>query len=120
MLHSLMDAAPCGILVVDADDQIREANHVAATLLGLTIEALQGRSLRSLWATAVPGPGDSAASDREPLDIEAILESGQACIVGFPRPDSQIGWMSIAAAQVADAADATRKTRYLYLTSAPL
>jgi serine/threonine-protein kinase len=118
--HSLMDAAPCGILVVDADDQIREANHVAATLLGLTIEALQGRSLRSLWATAIPGPGDSAASDREPLDIEAKMKSGQECIVGFPRPDSQIGWVSVTATQVSDSADETRKSRYVYFTSAPL
>ncbi len=118
--HSLMDAAPCGILVVDADDQIREANPVAATLLGLTVEALRGRTLRSLWATAIPGPGDSPASDRESLDMEALMESGQGCVVGFPRPDSEIGWVSVTATQVSDSADETRKIRYIYLTSAPL
>lgn len=118
--HSLIDAAPCGILVVDADDQIREANHVAATLLGLTVESLQGRTLSSLWATAIPGPGDSAASNREPRDIEAKMESGQGCIVGFPRPDAQIGWVSVTSTQVSESADEARKTRYVYFTSAPL
>ena len=118
--HDVMAAAPCGILVVDADDQILEANRVAATLLGQTIAALQGRTLRSLWATAIPRPGDSAASDREPLDMDAIMESGQGCIVGFPRPDSQICWVSVTATQVSESADETRKSRYIYFTSAPL
>ena len=116
--HAVMDAAPCGILVVDAEGQICEANHAAATLLGITVEALQGQTFRSLWATAIPAPGGSSAGDREPFDLETMSVSGQGRTVGFPRPDSQIGWVSITATQVADSADETRKSYFVYLTSA--
>jgi PAS domain-containing protein len=116
--HTMIDAAPCGILVVDAEGHICEANHAAATLLGMTVEELQGRTFPSLCATAIPAPGDSTAGDREPLDLETMSASGQRRIVGFPLPDSQIGWVSITATQVADSADETRKRHFVYLISA--
>lgn len=62
-LHTAaFDRSPDGLLVVDADLVIHDANPSAAALVGVDRDALPGRSLRGL--PPLEGPALSAAVDR--------------------------------------------------------
>jgi eukaryotic-like serine/threonine-protein kinase len=54
---AVVESAPCGILVVDADGQIREANAAAARLLGVSLDQLPTQSLFDVCKHAVEEDG---------------------------------------------------------------
>lgn len=49
MLTAMLDALPVGILVLDADLCVRQANPALATFLGQSAPALSGQTLAQLW-----------------------------------------------------------------------
>jgi len=65
--RAVVDSAPCGILIVDADGAVRECNAQAAQTLGVSAERLAGSSLIELCKRAVN-------EDGSPVDERAVWD----------------------------------------------
>lgn len=106
----LADAAPVGLVLVDADGVVIETNSMAANLLGQPLDGQSGQPLSRLIRSesavfdlirrARDGERDAAASrqvlriaerDTEPLDIRAAwVGDGTVCLGFWPSPISRV------------------------------
>lgn len=69
--RTVIDAVPCGILVVDPGGNIRDSNPLAASICGIPAAQLNGESLGELFRRAI-GESGSALSESE---IEHLLRA---------------------------------------------
>jgi PAS domain S-box-containing protein len=63
--RAVVDSAPCGIMVVDADGRVRDGNAAAARMLGVELDSMIGKPLEKLLEHA-------ARDDGSPFDSEDI------------------------------------------------
>jgi phosphoserine phosphatase RsbU/P len=68
LLYASLNVLDDGILLVDADGQVRMANERAARLLGVAVEALPGRPLREHFAFASAEADLRVGAESEPDD----------------------------------------------------
>ena len=88
--RAVVEAAPCGILVVDGDGRIRDGNAQAALLLGVSAEQLIGGSLVELCRRAVDDNG-AAPSDSDISDLIRLAagEQSRTLSLTFIRDDRE-------------------------------
>ena len=106
--RAVVESAPCGILVVDVDGNIRECNAQAARMLGVSAEQLTGGSLIELCKRAVNEDG-SAFGECEIRDL-IRADAGQQhrrLVMGFRGDDGSLNRVSFASCPIGphDAAD---------------
>ncbi len=95
--QALLDNLHEGVLFMDAEGRLLQCNPAAERILGMPTEALRLR--------LSPGEADSGAlrEDGTPLPrseapSRVALRTGHPCleqVVGFPRPDGTILWISV-------------------------
>ncbi len=78
-LKTILEAAPVGILITNADFQIESINRCAQTLFGLEPEEAEGKSLSSLLSVARLSAGNFSCSGqhRDQTDFPAQLSVSQ-------------------------------------------
>ncbi|MBN1393596.1 MAG: PAS domain-containing protein [Pirellulales bacterium] len=74
--RAVVESAPCGILAVDADGAIRDANAPAARMLGAPMERLRGGSLLEICRRAVDEDGHSL-DENEVADLLHSRKDGK-------------------------------------------
>ncbi len=95
--HAVVESAPCGILVVDVDGNIRECNAQAARILEGSAEELVRGSLVELSKRAVNEDG-SAIGEREIRNVIAANAGQQhrGLAMWFRRDDGSLNRVSLA------------------------
>ena len=106
--RAVVESAPCGILVVDADGRIGDGNAQAARLLGVLPEQLPAASLIELCKHAVKEDG-SAISECEIRDM-LRADAGQQrrrLVMGFHGDDGGLSQVTLESCPIGshDAAD---------------
>ncbi len=97
-LRTVVETAPDGIVTLDRQGRVREANAAAGAMLGVTPESLRGRPLESLLGDATRAQEGSAKSERTaqradgtpfPVEISMAEASGSGLRIAVLRDVSQ-------------------------------
>ena len=101
--HLIFDTIACGVVLINTDMQIVEANRAAEQILGIRLASMQ----QYLFASdgAVFRRPDGTPLPYEELQVATIFRTGQAqsrVLEGFVRPDGQLRWLEIDAAPVCE------------------
>jgi len=102
--HLIFDTIACGVVLINADIQIVEANRAAQQILGISFESMQQYLFTS--DNIVFRRPDGTPLPYEELQVAAVFRTGQAqhrALEGFIRPDNQSRWIEIDAAPVREA-----------------
>jgi PAS domain S-box-containing protein len=94
--RSVIAAMQDGILLLDADGNIRASNASAERILGLSMDQILGRTLLDLRWSAIREDGSPFPEESRPTVI--TLRTGQPCanvIMGVRRPDGTMTWLSV-------------------------
>ncbi len=106
MLTKVFEASPVGILVVDADGQVAEANDRAAAVLGFEREEITDRTYDDPGWAAVDESGTPLSSSE--LPVGKALETGEPIFEfehGIEGPNGETRWLSVNAAPIYGADD---------------
>ncbi len=114
--RAVVESAPCGILVVDADGNVRDGNAQAARMLGITAEKLARESLMELCKHAQHEEG----STFDEHAIRALIrpDAGQQrrrSVVQFRRDDGSLRRIALSPYPIGpgDAADSSGAVIFL-------
>jgi PAS domain S-box-containing protein len=94
--QSVIAAMQDGIVILDADGNIRACNGSAQRILGLSAEQIIGRTAvdprwRAIHEDGSPFPGEA-------FPVAVTLRTGQSCanvIMGVYKPDGDLTWIAI-------------------------
>ncbi len=103
----ILEALPGGVLFVDADGRIRNANREALRILDTSIEALTARGVGDVSASARYADGRPCPVAEYP--VMRALATGEPqgpVIIGREREDGSVFWAAWAAVPVRDAGTA--------------
>jgi len=101
--RSVVNALDEGVVVIDAEGMLRTGNASAERILGLSLEEINGRSLRDARWQAIREDGSPFPQDEYPAAI--TLRTGQPCanvVMGLYRPDGELRWIDINSRPLAD------------------
>lgn len=94
--HSLIEALSEGILLVDVNGTILSANRAAATILGVTQEWLEGRSILHPHLAAVREDLSRCPDTEHPVAVTLRTAKAQSnVILGITNPDEEQLWVSM-------------------------
>lgn len=103
LFRAVFETTPVGIVVIDADGRIIDANGRAEAVLGLGREEITNRSYDDdVWK---PVRDDGTAMPNEELPVSRVFETGEAVFDfehGIQHPDGEITWLSVNAAPIHD------------------
>jgi PAS domain S-box-containing protein len=97
-LRTVVETAPDGIVTLDRQGRVREANAAAGAMLGVTPESLRGRPLESLLGDATRLEEGSAETDRTarradgtpfPVEVSMAEAGGSGLRIAVLRDVSQ-------------------------------
>lgn len=99
--RAVVECAPYGILLVDAEGRIRDGNALAAKMLGTAADRLAGGLLRDLFRPAVDETGSAVgeAAIRDLIGGDAGRRGGRITVC-FRREDGGLDRLSLAACPV--------------------
>lgn len=100
-LQSILDTAVDGIVTIDADGMILQANRAVSSLFGHPVEAMVGRSITMLMT--------QTDANRHDAYVKAYMETGQARVIGRGREvvaqradgSSFLAWLSVGRLELA-------------------
>ena len=118
--RAVVESAPCGILVVDADGRIRDGNALAARLLGVLAEQLPAGSLIELCKHAV-SEDSSAFSECEIRDM-IRADAGQQrrrLVMGFRGDDGSLSQVTFESCPIGSHDAADRSGAVIFLQKYP-
>ena len=101
MLSKVFETSPVGIVVIDADGTIVDANDRAETVLGLERSEITARAFDDHRWVAVDADGCPLSDEEYP--VSRVLETGEAVFDaehGIRRPDGETVWLSVNAAPI--------------------
>jgi PAS domain S-box-containing protein len=101
--HLIFDTIPCGVVLINIDMQVVEANRAAERILGVDSASMQ----QYLFASdgVVFRRPDGTPLPYEELQVATVFRTRQAqsrVLEGFVRPDGQLCWIEIDAAPVCE------------------
>jgi PAS domain S-box-containing protein len=103
MLSKVFETSPVGIVVIDADGTITDANGRAEAVLGLERSEITGRTYDDpRWEIV---DDDGAPLSGENLPAARVLETGEPVFDfehGIEHPDGETVWLSVNAAPIHD------------------
>jgi PAS domain S-box-containing protein len=94
--RSVVAAMQDGIVLLDADGNIRVCNASAEHILGLSVDQMLGRTILDLRWSAIREDGSPFPEESRPPVV--TLRTGQPCanvITGLRRPDGTVTWLSV-------------------------
>jgi eukaryotic-like serine/threonine-protein kinase len=94
--RSVVSAMDDGIILVDADGEIRACNASAERILGLPSEQIIGRAARNPQWRSIHADGSPFPSDEYPVVV--TLRTGEPCsdvVMGVHKPTGELTWVSI-------------------------
>ena len=106
--RSVIAAMQDGIVVLDADGNIRACNDSAERILGLSGEQIIGRTALDARWRAIHEDGSPFPTETFPVSV--TLRTGQACsniIMGVYKPDGALTWIAINSEPLFEADGAT-------------
>jgi diguanylate cyclase (GGDEF)-like protein/PAS domain S-box-containing protein len=102
--HLIFDTIACGVVLINSEIQIVEANRAARQILGVSFEAMQ-QYLFGPEHNVFTRP-DGTPLPYEEFQTATVFRTGQAqhhALEGFLRPDGQLCWLQIDAAPICEA-----------------
>jgi PAS domain S-box-containing protein len=94
--RSVVSAMEDGIVLMDADGDIRACNASAERILGLSSEQMIGRAVRDPRWRSIYEDGTPFPSEMYPVTV--TLRTGQPCfdvVMGVHKPNGELTWISI-------------------------
>jgi PAS domain S-box-containing protein len=94
--RSVVSAMEDGIVLVDADGEIRACNASAERILGLSSEQMIGRAARDSRWRSIREDGSPFPGDAYPVMV--TLRTGEPCfdvVMGVHKPNGELTWISI-------------------------
>jgi len=101
LYHTLFEVSPIGLTIADATGRILETNRLASSLLGLTAEeherrSIDGQEWKIVRSDGSPMPTGEYASARA-LKEHTLVENVE---MGIVKGDNETTWLNVAAAPV--------------------
>ncbi len=115
--RAIVESAPCGILMVDGDGNVRECNAQAARMLGVSGDQLAGRSLLEFGRRAVNEDGSSL--DERQLRRLIEPEAGQQdrpLVLRFRGDEGGLHRVALTSCPIAPSAAGDKPGAVIFLT----
>ena len=103
MLSKVFETSPVGIIIIDTDGTIVDANRLAEDVLSLERSEITDRTYDDLQWIPIDDAGNLLSGDE--LPAAQVFETGEALFDfehGIERPDGETVWLSVNAAPIYD------------------
>ncbi len=103
MLSKVFETSPVGIVVIDSEGAIVEANHQSEAVLGLDRDEITDRTYDDPRWAVVDGDGDPISAEK--LPVATVLETCEPVFDfehGIEKSGDETAWLSVNAAPIYD------------------